>query len=981
MQEVAGLGVKVGLNSAEFQQNAAAARRSLRSLAEGAASDLKKMETGFAGFSKATGAALGQVGFQLQDIIVQLQGGARPLQVFVQQGSQIAGAFGPIGAILGTAGSAAAILASSLLGFNRTAEKTPSVLSGLTSGMDAAKDSADAFSKALQEANEQGKQLLQRFAEIERNRVSVQAGPDVEAITAQIRARVQQAVFDRIAREEAERISDVPAGARIAKRTAEEGVAAAEAAAKQIEAAVRAGDTAGLDALLVKFNLLTDETVDFVKALQAAAGQIQGLNQAQSSAALTRRSRQGDGSFASPIQAYARVAPIPSRREDSAAAAEAAADAQRDAKAATDAQTAALKRQGQTVENLTDAVAKLHAHYRSKPDPSLVMGAPANKDQLTDRLHAERESMDALAKYQEEVRKDQAEQTRRLADLQSDILIEPWRNMADEVSGIADDMFSSLLSKGEISGKALGEGLTQSINSSLANLGSTLVTAPLQKAIAEIGSGQYSGFMDFAQQNPGLVAGTAGVAAGQVGGQLLGLDGKYAGLGGTVGASLGFMVGGPIGALAGGFLGSMAGGLFGGENNLGNDRSTQTYSGSAGDIVYSDRSFSQGNRNVTSGILGEVQAIQEALKDLGASFSDFNLRVEAGNKSGIAVNGVKYDTAQDALKGAIEQLLGARTGGLTTTQQTILANTKGENAQQIGQDLAFGETYDKLIRGGNQFEQALQGLYETFRDATTEAEKLGLSTDGLTQAHIREFNEVNRQKEQAQRGVYEQIAAARGDNSLGTQLFMLETRMRELAKAAADLGIPLETVTEAQREAARRLTEVYYENIEAMQAQQRGLQQSILEARRGAVGAVDQYLDPIKAALGSQGIGRGVYAGTVTTASAVDEFRALLGMAREGDTSALSQLSGAGQAAVQAARQTYGAGTEFAAIFREIEAGLQSERGQLEAKRDALMQRLGDVQQETLDEQIRTRVEIVGQLKEQADRLERELRALVEGLR
>lgn len=205
--------------------------------------------------------------------------------------------------------------------------------------------------------------------------------------------------------------------------------------------------------------------------------------------------------------------------------------------------------------------------------------------------------------------------------------------------------------------------------------------------------------------------------------------------------------------------------------------------------------------------------------------------------------------------------------------------------------------------------------------------------------------------------------------------------MRELAKTAADLGVPLEMVTEAHREAARRITEAYYENIEAMQAQQRGLQQSILDARRGAVGAVDQFLDPIKAALGSQGIGRGVYAWTVTTASAVDEFQALLGMAREGDASALSQLSGAGQAAVQAARQTYGAGTEFAKVFREIERGLQEQEGRLEAKRDQVMERVGAYTEQTVDELIRLRLELLAQQREDAERLERELRALIEGLR
>lgn len=49
---------------------------------------------------KMRGAA-GQLGFQVQDIAVQLQSGTNAMIVFGQQGSQIAGAFGPGGAIVG----------------------------------------------------------------------------------------------------------------------------------------------------------------------------------------------------------------------------------------------------------------------------------------------------------------------------------------------------------------------------------------------------------------------------------------------------------------------------------------------------------------------------------------------------------------------------------------------------------------------------------------------------------------------------------------------------------------------------------------------------------------------------------------------------------------------------------------------------------------------------------------------------------------
>ncbi|KAA1052956.1 phage tail length tape measure family protein [Azospirillum argentinense] len=60
--------------------------------------------------------ALGQVGFQVQDVAVQLAGGQSPFLVLAQRGSQVAGAFGPagaaIGAVIAVAGAAAMALGS-----------------------------------------------------------------------------------------------------------------------------------------------------------------------------------------------------------------------------------------------------------------------------------------------------------------------------------------------------------------------------------------------------------------------------------------------------------------------------------------------------------------------------------------------------------------------------------------------------------------------------------------------------------------------------------------------------------------------------------------------------------------------------------------------------------------------------------------------------------------------------------------------------
>ncbi len=67
------------------------------------------------------GHAAGQLGFQLQDATVQLQGGTAAMTVLAQQGSQVASVFGPGGAVLGAIIAVGAAMTGFILG---TAEAT-----------------------------------------------------------------------------------------------------------------------------------------------------------------------------------------------------------------------------------------------------------------------------------------------------------------------------------------------------------------------------------------------------------------------------------------------------------------------------------------------------------------------------------------------------------------------------------------------------------------------------------------------------------------------------------------------------------------------------------------------------------------------------------------------------------------------------------------------------------------------------------------
>ncbi|MDR9889832.1 tail protein (tape measure) [Pseudenterobacter timonensis] len=103
---------------------------------------LYDMKTGAEGGAKGTGSwksSMQQAGYQVQDFIVQVQGGQSALVAFAQQGSQLAGAFGPGGAVVGAFIALSSVIAGVLI----------TSLNGGKSAMDALKDSAEAMDKVI----------------------------------------------------------------------------------------------------------------------------------------------------------------------------------------------------------------------------------------------------------------------------------------------------------------------------------------------------------------------------------------------------------------------------------------------------------------------------------------------------------------------------------------------------------------------------------------------------------------------------------------------------------------------------------------------------------------------------------------------------------------------------------------------------------------------------------------------------------------
>ncbi|QHJ79786.1 MAG: hypothetical protein [Caudoviricetes sp.] len=108
----------------------------------------------------ALGAAAGQVGFQVQDMVVQLAGGASAFVAIGQQGSQLASAFGPGGAVLGAvialAAAAGGVLYKAFGDAAVSAQDLDKSASELAKSFQQSKDGTLEFSDALVALSQSG---------------------------------------------------------------------------------------------------------------------------------------------------------------------------------------------------------------------------------------------------------------------------------------------------------------------------------------------------------------------------------------------------------------------------------------------------------------------------------------------------------------------------------------------------------------------------------------------------------------------------------------------------------------------------------------------------------------------------------------------------------------------------------------------------------------------------------------------------------
>lgn len=158
---------------------------------------LYDMKTGVENGTKGTGnwkTSMQQAGYQVQDFIVQVQGGQSALVAFAQQGSQLAGAFGPGGAVIGAIIALSSVVAGTLVA---------SLGSG-KNAIDALKDAIETTDKVITLSQNGVGALSDKYAALARVNIQVatlmrqQAELELQAALGKVSSEVQKASKDFI---------------------------------------------------------------------------------------------------------------------------------------------------------------------------------------------------------------------------------------------------------------------------------------------------------------------------------------------------------------------------------------------------------------------------------------------------------------------------------------------------------------------------------------------------------------------------------------------------------------------------------------------------------------------------------------------------------------------------------------------------------------------------------------------------------------
>ena len=785
--------------------------------------------------------AMGNAAAQIQDVVVSLQAGQQPLTVLIQQGSQLASAFGPVGVILGTVGALLVAGVSAWIGyrdatqdageevkrFEETQDALQSILGDTTQKIH---DQADAIadlqgaSRAFGiEALNQQLALANANLEREKNALTTSLG-DIEA--AILRAGEARSLGSPFGQGQADEIRPGVLETLAAIQQAQASGAVDELAANVARLAREMEDPALAEFAdkLTKSGLSAKGAETEIAALEKALQDLaQGTTQSSDERAQADRAA-----------------------EDSAkrSAAE-RIKAERDVERAT---AASLRRSGQQYEELAriaqtfvrqsnqDRFRAVQAaeRERQREIENQARAAERERERLADQAARElQRPFDTAAQNIQNTMTDVFETiysggvtsfediaaaatqifTRLAAELTTLMIIRPQLLMGGGVGGAGTSLASQL---GFAGAGAAGVGAAGVLNPAAGTPTSTPVTGPGGMLVgggvtSSAGAPASGGFFTPAVLGAGLAGvGVGTVAGGLIGGSQVGsLAGSAVGAiaGGAIGTAIP-IIGTAVGAFAGGALGGLIGGFFGGGNGspgAANNTGRLSFGTTAGAGGPFGRVAIGGDSDFVSALAPMIQQFDEGVAEFLTSRQE--------DAVGQALQALEEFTGRfpeadpsKAFQAIIEQRTRTvlETGFPGISADAVLEGNTGveDIAQRLKTALQTQSEIERLTGpqgAGAALNRELEEIGEGFDELRANAELYGIAIDGLSAAEKRAIQDA---KDAAKDPIREQILQLTQGQTPGGRLSLelrqIDKDFEELTKTANELGISTKGLAAAE---------------------------------------------------------------------------------------------------------------------------------------------------------------------------------------
>lgn len=761
---------------------------------------------------------------QLQDVVVQLQAGVNPLTVFVQQGSQIASAFGPAGVVIGAFGALVGAATGALVGFASGAREAAASLDRTISALDAAARSAENYATAIRGASAEQQKLIAASARLEREAVERELGGAVADIGAILRRQYERtipvptepALLPRGRQQLAERARE------IARRT--------ESATQQLRSAAERGDVAAIVRLAEEYDLLGDvETLAAIQRLIDLARRVQVLRAAeQADVPRLQELGRGPSEIGAEIERQRRAAEAEARR--------AAEAARRQAERAQEAARREAERQARLAYQATLQLT-IAAAERGEYDDARSLAARARAEKI---LEEDRRLRERLARERE---LEAAREAR--------IFAAPFEEAARQAQIAFADAFAEILSGGKATFGELAETLGQALLRTAAQIPALLVTRPLTAAIegqaSALLAALQSGDLTAIAQSPLSWATLGSIAGGVAGGSTGALSGA---LGGLAGALIGKMIpaiGPVIGGFAGSLLGSLFGGIFGSSRG-GNNRAGARIDLGAGLVIPGTDARSGENQRIVNAIIAEAERFQQTLARAGAIFEDQLIRIRLGEKTGAEIQvGGKWRAVgdEDQLRRVVLEEVERAARLLPDAVRAVLERTRGQAPEYRLQAVEFAQRYEELVRPAEAAAREFRRLNAELERAAALAERYGLSVEAVREAQRRAAEEAERELETQ---IYDQRDRIRA--TFGAVVELLEQTRDAIRIGPLSVLAPADQLAVAREQFERVAQRAAAGDLEARQQLAIVARQYLAEAREfGASGPVFQtaYADVMRA--------------------------------------------------------------------------------------------------------------------------------------